>query len=96
MTDLISVGEYETVLIIGSKRRSTGNSIKQCLPSLKDPRDVNSGGAVYGSVTSGQLWMFRYDETSFLTTNSLLALFETMEMDKNRTTRLWWTAYSVH
>ena len=92
LTDWISVGEYKTVLIIESKRSSTGIAIKQCLLSLKDSKDINGGGVVYGFVTSGHLWkMIRYDGTSFLTTNLFLALFETMETDKKG----WLQDYSV-
>ena len=86
------MGEYKTVLIMESKRTCAGVAIKQYLLSLKDSRDINGGGVVYGFDTSGQLWKtIRYNGTPFLTTNLFLASFETMETDEKR----WLQDYSV-
>jgi len=56
--------------------------LKQCLLSLKDARDQNGGGAVYGFITTGELWqMLKYDG-KFQMTDTMQALFHSMEEKK--------------
>ncbi|KAI5838057.1 hypothetical protein DFP73DRAFT_617573 [Morchella snyderi] len=60
--DLISVTEDGFVFVIKAKRGSLGEAKKQCLLSMKDMRDRNGGGELYGFVTTGYSWrMIRYD-----------------------------------
>lgn len=54
--DLVSVVERNFVLVIEAKRSSLGETMKQCLLSMKDMRDNNGGGKVYGFVTFGEIW----------------------------------------
>ena len=84
VVDRISVGEEGFVIIIEGKQGTSGEALKQCLLSLKDARDQNSGGAVYGFITTGEFWrMLRYDGT-FQMTNKMEVLFDTMEEEKGR------------
>lgn len=49
--DRISVGEEKLVVVMKAKRSSIGEAMKQCLLAMKDARDNNGGGEVYGFVT---------------------------------------------
>jgi len=81
--DKIDVGEKKFVLIIETKRTSLHEGMKQILLSLKDARDNNGGGTVYGFVTTGELWqMLSYDGVLFQSTRKFLSLLEVMEEDK--------------
>ena len=62
MVDFISVMEEKFVLVIEAKRSSLGQVMRQCLMVMKDMRDSNGGGVVYGFVTAGESWqMLSYD-----------------------------------
>lgn len=56
--DRISVGQERFVLIMEAKRSSLGEAMKQCLLAMKNARDNNGGGEVYGFVTiaTGDTW----------------------------------------
>lgn len=85
VVDLISVMEEKFVLIIEAKRSSLAQALKQCLLSMKDMRDNNGGGKVYGFLTTGESWqMARYDGTSFTLTDSFIVTFRTMGSNKER------------
>jgi len=76
VVDRISVTEERFVIIIEGKESTTGEVLKQCLLALKDVKDVSSGEAVYGFITTGEPWrMLRYDGT-FQMTNKMEVLFE--------------------
>ncbi|KAF8425877.1 hypothetical protein EV426DRAFT_572902 [Tirmania nivea] len=77
--DRIKVTEEKFVLIAEGKRSSTGEGIIQCLLAMKD------------AWVNNDWWMYRYDGTSFVMTEKLKVLFETMEKDKKR----WIDNYSV-
>lgn len=65
--------------------------MKQCLLVMKDMRDNNSGGEVYGFVTTGVSWRrISYDGT-FQTTNKMDLIFGTTDEEKE----LWIKDYSV-
>ena len=65
------MGEEKFVIIIEGMKGTAGEALKQCLLSLKDARDQNSGGVVYGFITTGESWrMLRYDGT-FQMTNKM-------------------------
>ncbi|KAF8538993.1 hypothetical protein BDD12DRAFT_883625 [Trichophaea hybrida] len=65
VVDLISVTEEKFVLVIEARRSSLRQAMKQCLLSMKDMRDVNDGGEVYGFVRTGETWrMLKYDGKS--------------------------------
>ncbi|KAI5844493.1 hypothetical protein DFP73DRAFT_549515 [Morchella snyderi] len=92
MMDLISVKERNYVLIIEAKKSSLGDAMKQCLLSMKDARDNNGGGEVYGFVTTGESWqMLKYDGTSFQLSGKMDVVFPWMDEDKE----LWMKDYSV-
>ena len=58
--DRVSVSEGRFVMVVGGKRSSIGQAMKQCLLSLKDMGDNNGGGEVYGFVTTGESWRMKY------------------------------------
>ncbi|KAI5839541.1 hypothetical protein DFP73DRAFT_561263 [Morchella snyderi] len=90
--DRISVEDNRFVVIMEAKKVALGEGMKQCLLSLKDARDNNGGGEVYGFVTTGSQWqMIRYDGTSFISTEEFTVLFRTMGTAKER----WMNDYSV-
>ena len=79
VVDRISVGEERLVIIIEGKKGTTGEVLKQCLLSLREARDQNSGGAVYGFITTGEFWrMLMYDGTFQMSKK----LFDTVEKEK--------------
>jgi len=60
--DLISMEEEKYVFVVEAKRSSLGKAIRQCTLAVKDMRDGNGEGKVYGFVTTGEIWqMFEYD-----------------------------------
>ncbi|KAI5839536.1 hypothetical protein DFP73DRAFT_561246, partial [Morchella snyderi] len=92
MMDLISVKESNYVLIIEATKASLGDAMKQCLLSMKDARDNNGGGEVYGFVTTGESWqMLKYDGASFQITRKIDVLFQGMDQERE----LWMKDYSV-
>ncbi|KAA8897860.1 hypothetical protein FN846DRAFT_224806 [Sphaerosporella brunnea] len=92
VVDMISVMEENFVFVIEAKRSSLGEAMKQCLLAMKDTRDNNGGGRVYGFVTTGESWrMLRYDGTSFTQTRKIEVLFEGMDQEKEK----WMGEYSV-
>lgn len=65
--------------------------MKQCLLAMKDAKDNNGGGEVYGFVTTGDTWrMLKYDR-EFQMTNKIDVLFDTMSEEKDR----WMKDYSI-
>ncbi|KAF8533426.1 hypothetical protein BDD12DRAFT_487215 [Trichophaea hybrida] len=63
VVDLISVKEEKFILIVEAKRSSLEQAMKQCLLAMKDMRNSNGEGKVYGFVTTGEQWqMLEYDE----------------------------------
>jgi len=92
VVDTITVLEEMFVFVIEARRSSLGEAMKQCLLAMKDVRDNNGGGRVYGFVTTGESWrMLGYDGTSFALTEKIEVLFEGMYRDKER----WMSDYSV-
>lgn len=62
LIDLISVTKDKFVLVIEAKRTSVGEAMKQLLLAMKDARDINDEGTLYGFTTTGDLWqMVTYD-----------------------------------
>ena len=54
----------------------------QCLLAMKDLGDSNKGGAVYGFVTTGDVWrMLRYDRATLQVTDKLFVVCEMKETD---------------
>ena len=99
MLDKISVTEKKFVLIVEAKKGSTGEAIKQCLLAMKDARDNNDEGVLYGFVTTGEHWeLIRYDGIVFQKTNKLTLVFETRVKKKRvgcNIVRLWWNVYTL-
>ncbi|KAF8472744.1 hypothetical protein BDZ91DRAFT_715716 [Kalaharituber pfeilii] len=54
--DVVSVTERNFVLVIEGKKSSLREAMKQCLLSMKDIRDNNGYGGVYGFITRGEFW----------------------------------------
>ncbi|KAA8909404.1 hypothetical protein FN846DRAFT_889014 [Sphaerosporella brunnea] len=92
VVDMISVMGENFIFIVEAKRSSLGEAMKQCLLAMKDTRDDNGGGRVYGFVTTGESWrMLRYDGSSFTQTRKIEAIFEGMDQEKEK----WMGEYSV-
>jgi hypothetical protein len=91
VVDSISVTKEMFVFVIEAKR-SLGKAMRKCLLEMKDMRDNNGGGKVYGFVTTGETWrMLRYDGTSFQLSERIDVMFETMGQDQER----WMKDYSA-
>ena len=70
--DLIDVGVGGVIIMVEGKSSSLGQAERQCLLSLKDMRENNGEGEVYGFTTTGESWrMFRYDGISFCKTEKM-------------------------
>ena len=91
VTDRVGVGEEQFVLMVDGKESSLEQARMQCLLALKDMRDSNGEGKVYGFVTTGESWrMLSYDGT-FQMTNVMQLTFHTMSEEKET----WMKDYSV-
>ncbi|KAG0634349.1 hypothetical protein HOY80DRAFT_533856 [Tuber brumale] len=89
--DCISYNHHDYVLVVEAKRVSLGEAIKQCFLSLRDMRDSNGGGTVYGFVTMGNSWsMISFDGT-FMLSNQIELQFDNMEEDRKQ----WMANYSI-
>jgi len=66
--------------------------MKQCVLSMKDARNKNGGGEVYGFVTTGESWqMLKYNGASFQMTRKIDVLFNGMDQEG----KLWMKDNSV-
>ncbi|KAF8544769.1 hypothetical protein BDD12DRAFT_814675 [Trichophaea hybrida] len=92
MIDWISGNENHFIVVIEVKRSSIGEAMKQCLLAMKDMRNNNKEGKVYGLITTGDDWrMLRYDGSKFLMTDKFMVLFDTMRDRKEK----WMTENSI-
>jgi hypothetical protein len=82
--DFVSLRKKNLVLIVEAKMVPLGEVRKQCFLSMKDMRDNNGEGTVYGFITTGDSWrMASYDGT-FQMSEKMEILFDTMDDDKER------------
>jgi len=80
------------VFVVEAMKTAWVEAMKQCLLSMKDMRDNNGGGVVYGFVTTGQDWqMLSYDSKGFRLTESFQVVFHGMARNKKR----WMEHYSI-
>jgi hypothetical protein len=94
MVDLIGVGVKKYIFIVVPKSTSLGLAMKECLLAMKDMRDNNGGGEVYGFITIGEYWrMLRYDGKEFCITRDIHVLFQGMDQEKEKAN--WMKDYSV-
>ena len=90
--DEIYHAEGSYVVIVEAKRSSVGVAMKQCLLSLRDARDNNERGEVYGFVTTGETWrMLTYDGNKFCVSRKFDLVFEGMAEEREK----WMKEYSV-
>ena len=90
--DYISVTEGKFVFIIEAKKTSLGQAKKQAFLSMKDARDNNGGGTIYGFITTGEQWqMIGYNDKGFCLSSKMIALYAGMGENK----RLWMKDCSV-
>ncbi|PUU82250.1 hypothetical protein B9Z19DRAFT_1121016 [Tuber borchii] len=81
--DTLEIGKRKFVLVVEAKNSNLALAKRQCLLALKDMRDNNRGGVVYGFVTTGELWqMILYDGKDFKQTGRFEVLFHSMENEK--------------
>lgn len=91
VVDRVSMTKEESVLVMEAKGSCLGEGINQCLLSLKDARDNDCGGEVYGFTTTGKSWrMIKYDGKDFLQTHEIHLFFEGMDQERD----LWLNNYS--
>jgi len=65
---------------------------KGCLLAMKDMREYNGQGMVYGFVTTGADWrMLSYDGTNFRMSHKFHTMFDGMQADKIQ----WMKNYSI-
>jgi len=92
MINQISDAEGSYVVIAEAKRALMGAAMKQCLLSLRDARDNNESGEVYGFVTTGESWrMLKYDGNKFCVSRKFDLVFEGMGEEREK----WMNEYSV-
>ncbi|KAG0639565.1 pyridoxal phosphate-dependent transferase [Tuber brumale] len=89
--DYISYDEMKYVLVVEAKRAALGEAIKQCFLALKDIRDLNGGGTVYGFVTMGDSWRMISFNGTFTLSNKIELLFDTMGESEEE----WMADYST-
>ncbi|RPA91474.1 PLP-dependent transferase [Choiromyces venosus 120613-1] len=89
--DYISHNEMKYVLIVEAKKVSLGDARNQCFLSLKDMRDCNGGGTVYGFVTMGDSWRMISFDGEFKLSNKIELLFDSMGEDEEQ----WMADYSI-
>jgi len=89
--DWISVGEKKYVTIVEAKKVFLGEAQKQCFLALRNMRDRNGGGMVYGFVTMGDSWRMISFDGNFTISEKIELLFDSMAKDKGR----WMSDYSI-
>jgi hypothetical protein len=89
--DNIGVAEQRVIFVIEADS-SFGEAMKLFLLAMKDARDNNGGGEVYGFLMTEDNWrMLRYDGTSFSMTRCFDVLFGRMDQNKDK----WMRDYSI-
>ncbi|KAG0634330.1 hypothetical protein HOY80DRAFT_535786 [Tuber brumale] len=91
LMDYISYDRMKYVLIVEAKKVSLEEARKQCFLSLKDMRDCNGGGTVYGFVIMGDSWRMISFDGEFKMSEKIELLFETMDEQEER----WMADYSI-
>jgi len=89
--DYISRESTKYVSIVEAKKVSLGEARKQCFLSMKDMRDCNGGGIVYGFITMGDSWRMISFDGDFKISEKIELLFDTMDECKER----WMKNYSI-
>jgi len=81
--DEVAINEEKSVLMIEAKQASIRQAMTQILLAMRDATDNNSGGIIYGFITTGDDWrMLSYDGGDFVITNKFMVLFDTMRDGK--------------
>jgi hypothetical protein len=90
--DKIGITKQRVIFVVEPNTPSPEETIKRCLLAMKDARDNNGGGEIYGFITTGRGWqMLRYDGTSFSMTQEFVVLFGGMDQNKDE----WMRDYSI-
>ncbi|RPA93393.1 hypothetical protein L873DRAFT_1705418 [Choiromyces venosus 120613-1] len=89
--DYISLNQMKYVLVVEAKKVSLVEARKQCFLSMKDMRDCNGGGTVYGFVTMGDAWTMISFDGKFKISEKIQLLFDTMGNDEEK----WMANYSI-
>ncbi|KAG0133659.1 hypothetical protein HOY82DRAFT_538055 [Tuber indicum] len=91
MLEQISAGEHRLMVIVQAKMGWLGEAQKLCFLYMKDMRENNGGGIVYGFITSGDGWRMVSYDGAFVITEEMRPIFDTMGKDKRR----WMKDYSL-
>jgi len=90
---LILVDGEEFILVIGAKECFFfGEAMKQCLLTMKDMRDRNGVGEVYGFVMTGETWKMLSYDSEFRMARKMDVLFDGMDRD----VELWMKELRAH
>ncbi|KAG0138281.1 hypothetical protein HOY82DRAFT_534936 [Tuber indicum] len=79
------------IMVLESKWYRLSDARKQCFLSLRDMRDSNGGGTVYGFVTTGEYWNMITFDGQFQISETISLLFESMSKDEQK----WLDDYSI-
>ena len=98
LVDMISIEGSEDnyvskyVVVIEYKLPFYGAAKQQCMLEMKDMRECNGGGEMYGFVTTGEDWqMIKYDGRAFTQTEKFAVLFRGMVDEEEK----WMKDYSA-
>ncbi|PUU82247.1 hypothetical protein B9Z19DRAFT_1159244 [Tuber borchii] len=81
--DIVGIGNRKFVFVVEPKKVDLALAKKRCYLALKDMRDNNARGVVYGFITTGEQWqMVSYNGQDFTQTKSFLVLSHDMENKK--------------
>ena len=81
----VSLTKDMALFIVEAKRSSVGAAMKQVSLTMKDARDNNGGGVVYGFSTTGETWqMLTYNGEEFLASQKMDVVSPNMGKDKDQ------------
>ncbi|KAG0137005.1 hypothetical protein HOY82DRAFT_651118 [Tuber indicum] len=84
MMDYISLFGTRYIVVVESTWLLQGKAFKHCFLAMKNMREYNCGGTVYGFVTNGDYWrMISYDGELTMS-EKMVVLLETMCEDKEQ------------
>ncbi|KAG0133218.1 hypothetical protein HOY82DRAFT_538324 [Tuber indicum] len=89
--DHIPFQQKKYILVVVAKKVSLGEARKQCFLSLKDMRDCNGGGTVYGFITKGDTWRMVSFDGTFKISNQMHLMFDGMAKEEEE----WMAHYSI-
>ena len=85
LVNRLSDGSFTYVLIVEAKRNELERIVPQCVLSMKNARDLNGKGDVFGFVTNGPVWrMLKNGGKTFTISRQFMFIFEGMTEQKEK------------